>query len=225
MKEDFFNEHNEGIKIMTFKELAEYIKGFVIGQSVRVYITVDRNTEKCDWDMTVSKLMWNGTQFYVLGKYGYDVQVINCVECDYDDFIGNIKHAFSFYNANKAIGVVVSTIAETPMDKLIQQMTEEHDRGYRYIFVYHNEEEMHKDIGDRLCSICDNEGKHLCNLLYHDMETLLREGHIVETKPIKDMKFASDWAIANATERDKVWSYRVVILYTHTITKIKYNQI
>lgn len=91
--------------------------------------------------------------------------------------------------------------------------------GCKYLLVYRSEEEMAAALDGRIYAVSDTDGKYLCDLYQPDYLHLENEGDIVDTASIPDMRFHSDWAIANPTVRDKVLSSRMVIIYTHeTIT-------
>lgn len=219
IKPDFFTENCEGIKIMTFGEFTRHILRMECGESLKMYIAANRQTRECSLPLSVKKELWDNTPFYLLGGYGREVRTINLVDRPEEEFKTTCHDALDSYDAVECVGVVVSRLRTLSPGELHERITREMESGYKYLFVYRNEEEMTAALDGKVYAISDTDGKFLCDLYEPDYIRLEEDGAIVDTVSIPDMRFHSDWAIANPTVRDKVFSARMVIIYTHeTIT-------
>lgn len=215
IKQDFFTANGEGIRIMTFGELAWHIFRMECGRSLELYAVVNRQTRECSQPLSVKKEQWNGTPFYLLGGHGQEVRTINFVNRPKEELETACHDALKGYDAVEGIGLVVSKLRELSPEELHKRITEEMKTGCKYLLVYRNEEEMTAALDGKIYAISDTDGKFLCDLYQPDYACLENEGDIVDTASIPDMHFHSDWAIANPTVRDKVLSARMVIIYTH----------
>ncbi|MDC2250320.1 tyrosine protein kinase [Bacteroides thetaiotaomicron] len=219
IKQDFFTANGEGIRIMTFGELAWNISRMECGRSLELYAVVNRQTRECSRPLSVKKEQWNGTPFYLLGGHGQEVRTINFVNRPKEELETACHDTLKGYDAVEGIGLVVSKLRELSPEELHKWITEEMKAGCKYLLVYRSEEEMAAALDGRIYAVSDTDGKYLCDLYQPDYLHLENEGDIVDTASIPDMRFHSDWAIANPTVRDKVLSSRMVIIYTHeTIT-------
>ena len=219
IKQDFFTANGEGIRIMTFGELAWNISRMECGRSLELYAVVNRQTRECSRPLSVKKEQWNGTPFYLLGGHGQEVRTINFVNRPKEELETACHDTLKGYDAVEGIGLVVSKLRELSPEELHKRITEEMKAGCKYLLVYRSEEEMAAALDGRIYAVSDTDGKYLCDLYQPDYLHLENEGDIVDTASIPDMHFHSDWAIANPTIRDKVLSSRMVIIYTHeTVT-------
>ena len=219
IKQDFFTANGEGIRIMTFGELAWHISRMECGRSLELYAVVNRQTRECSRPLSVKKEQWNGTPFYLLGGHGQEVRTINFAGRPKEEFETTCHDVLDSYDAVESIGAVVSRLRELSPEELHKRIAEEMKTGCKYLLVYRSEEEMTAALDGKIYAISDTDGKFLCDLYQPDYLHLENGGDIVDTASIPDMHFHSDWAIANPTVRDKVLSSRMVIIYTHeTVT-------
>lgn len=218
-RQDFFTANGEGIKIMTFTEFARHILRMECGESLGLYAVVNRQTRECSRPLSVRKEQWNGTPFYLLGGHGQEVRTINFAGRPKEEFETTCHDVLDSYDAVESIGAVVSRLRELSPEELHKRIAEEMKTGCKYLLVYRSEEEMTAALDGKIYAISDTDGKFLCDLYQPDYLHLENGGDIVDTASIPDMRFHSDWAIANPTVRDKVLSSRMVIIYTHeTVT-------
>lgn len=215
IKQDFFTAGGEGIKLMTFGEFARHILRMECGESLKIYVGADRETKECSLPVSVKKELWDDTPFYLLGGHGQEVRTVNFAGRTEEEFETTCYDALDSYEAESSIGVVVSRLRALSPEELHERIMREMESGYKYLFVYRNEEEMTAALDGKVYAISDTNCKFLCDLYEPDYIRLENENDIVDTVSIPDMRFYSDWAIANPGVRDKVLSARMTVIYTH----------
>ncbi len=220
IKQDFFTANGEGIKIMTFGDFSRHVLRMNCGESLDMYAKANRETKECSSPLPVKKERWGGTPFLLLGGHGQEVRTINFADRTKEEFETGCHDALGSYDADGTVGVVVSRLRELSPGELYKRIMEEMRTGYKYLSVYRGEEEMTAALDGKIYAVSDTDGKFLCDLYEPDYIRLENEGDIVDTASIRDMRFHSDWAIANPGVRDKVLSARMAIVYTHETTAV-----
>ena len=185
-----------------------------------MYAKVNRETKECSSPLSVKKEQWGDTPFLLLGGHGQEIRAINFADRSKEEFETGCYYALDSYDAAGTVGVVVSRLRELSPEELHKRIMEEMRAGYKYLSVYRSEEEMTVALDGKIYTVSDVDGKFLCDLYEPDYIRLENEGDIVDTASIRDMRFYSDWAIANPGVRDKVLSARMVIVYTHETTAV-----
>lgn len=225
LKQDFFTPDGDGILIMTFNEVAERILRMKCGESMELYINVNKNTKECLLPLSIKKEQWNGTPFYLLGGHGLEVRTINYVGRSKDEYETTCFDALDSYGAKEIVGVVVSKSLELTPEELFGTISEEKKKGCKYLLVFRNEEEMEETFEGNLYAISDTDGKFLCYLCYDDYVRMEDEGDIVDSTSIADMHFYSDWAIANSGVRERVFSRRIAVVFTTRAERVSAEKI
>lgn len=114
------------------------------------------------------KELWDDTPFYLLGGYGREVRTINFVDRPAEEFKTTCHDALDSYDAVESVGIVVSMLRALSPEELHERITREMEAGYRYLFVYRNEEEMTAALDGKVYAISDTDGKFLCDLYEPD---------------------------------------------------------
>lgn len=99
-------------------------------------------------------------------------------------------------------------------DHLLDSIRQEIQKGCKYLIVCSCKQAMLSTLDGKIYAVSNTDGRFLCDLLESDLTRLAAEQKIVQTAPISDMHFFSDWAVANRCVRDAVFSQRVVFIFT-----------
>lgn len=205
---------------MTFSEFARHILHMECGKSLEVYVRADCKTKECSLPLSIKKELWGDMPFYLLGGHGREVRTINFANRPEEEFETTCYDALDSYGAETNVGVVVSRLRALSPEELHERIMQEMTLGYRYLFVYRNEDEMTAALDGKIYAISDSNCKFLCDLYEPDYIRLENENDIVGTVSIPNMHFHSDWAIANPGVRDKVLAARMAVVYTHETTTV-----
>lgn len=99
--------------------------------------------------------------------------------------------------------------------QLYRRIQDEMKASYKYLLVYRNRQEMSGHLNDKIYSICDADGKPLCDVFEEDYKELMDELKVIDTGSVTPgISYASDWVISEPIYRPEVLSRRAVILFT-----------
>lgn len=99
--------------------------------------------------------------------------------------------------------------------QLYRRIQDEMKAGYKYLLVYRNRQEMSGHLNGKMYSICDTDGKPLCDVFEEDYKELMDELKVIDTgSVVPGISYASDWVINEPMYRPEVLSRRAVILFT-----------
>lgn len=108
-----------------------------------------------------------------------------------------------------------------PPNEFYRKIQAEQKIGFKYLFVYRNEQAMTNALDGKIYAISDIDGKHLCDILQEDYIRLTDDLTIISTsETVKDIPYFSDWVVAKPEGREKVLGCRLVVIFLETETEL-----
>lgn len=111
-EENYFitSDRQERLKILSLEDFALFVKQFRIGDSVNVYLNIDRENKTASEFIGVKLSTWNEETFYQLGGYNYGICTIQGLnEPDFDkEFVSNVKKAITYFVNTETVGVMLN---------------------------------------------------------------------------------------------------------------------
>lgn len=146
---DFYNYMDEGIRIMTHDDFAEYLRRMKNGQSINLYLKTNKADRTVEYAISVRKEKWNDSVFYLIGGYGYYVLTINAgTENTEEDFIADVHHTLGCFDADSTVGVVTIPSRGIPAIRLLKRACRKIKKAYRYLLIYRNKAKGKKAFGE-----------------------------------------------------------------------------
>lgn len=102
--------------------------------------------------------------------------------------------------------------------KLYRKVHEEANLGYKYLLIYRDKKGLEEALDGKIYAISNTDGTFLCDLLESDFLQLQDDLTILDSLSMpKGVNYCTDWAVSNDNDRGKVFSRRIVVLFTNDL--------
>lgn len=111
-KENYFitADRQERLKLLSLDDFALFVKQFHIGDSVNIYLDIDKGNRTASEFIGIKLTSWNEETFYQLGGYNYGIYTIQGMkEPDFEkEFVANVQKAITYFTSTDTVGVMLN---------------------------------------------------------------------------------------------------------------------
>lgn len=103
----FVTNTGQNLKLLTLEDFALFIKNFRVGDSLNIYLSIDKETKETTNFIGVKMISWNEEIFYILGGFNNEISTISNLDAITTDkeFVELVTAAITYYEATDIVGV------------------------------------------------------------------------------------------------------------------------